>query len=691
MYFTKGIDFNVNIILFRFASFSFMHNCDIHKLKDVQYKKESVEYLKKIMKRVAYVNLLLCPFILVYNTFHLLYNYIHLFRIEPGSIGGRQWSLYGRYYLRHYNELEHEQVERLNRAYKPASAYLNSFRSRTTEIIAHTVKHIAGAFLFWLFIFAFWDGDDDMLGISHVVQIGTVCGFCFYAAKSLIPDENLVFTPERHRMCLINDIHYMPSEWAGKMHTSKVRAEFSKLFQFKLMTIIEEFFSPLLTPIILIFWFPDYAEKIVDFFRMYTVKVQGLGNVCSFAQLNVKVHGTPSWQPDGSADELKRPRPAADDGRTEFSLVHFALNNPDWKPLKAENDFLKTVKPLDVLHENANNYRMETNPLSPDNGMDGHRYQSLARPYCNAAMSPDMQSSSGMYDQTGPFVDQQSNQNSVLMSRSLRYLHDKHQERLKEEGADYRQESDDRSHFSTFGIHSNSYREEIPSRYACMRNPKSTLYSHKDNEMSQFAYDPRSAGHRMTDESVCRSSFICRTPSPTRFTNAPIDDNMSSSKFRASNYQEHVLHNEQLANSSVRQYPIDYLFSSTKNPDDEFANLRKSSIIKSQYKDTEDHPSNYQAEGENIFDNAYSSHRYAHDPYSHNNSQIGEFSGLLKENIVSYQDHENHSRIEQQHFDDGIPIRDLQDAARRSFEEDLIDDENIPLQPGNSFKFTSGE
>ena len=37
---------------------------------------------------------------------------------EPGSLGARCWSLYGRCYLRHFNELDHELMSRLSKGYK---------------------------------------------------------------------------------------------------------------------------------------------------------------------------------------------------------------------------------------------------------------------------------------------------------------------------------------------------------------------------------------------------------------------------------------------------------------------------------------------------------------------------------------------------------------------------------------------
>ena len=51
--------------------------------------------------------------------------------------------------------------------------------------------------------------------------------------------------------------------------------------------------SPLVTPFILLFCLRTRALAIVDFLRNHTVDVIGVGDVCAFAQLDVRKHGSP--------------------------------------------------------------------------------------------------------------------------------------------------------------------------------------------------------------------------------------------------------------------------------------------------------------------------------------------------------------------------------------------------------------
>ncbi len=54
---------------------------------------------------------------------------------------------------------------------------------------------------------------------------------------------------------------------------------------------LEELLSPFLTPIVLCFQLRRKSLQIIDFLRNYTVDVQGVGDVCSFAQLDIGEHG----------------------------------------------------------------------------------------------------------------------------------------------------------------------------------------------------------------------------------------------------------------------------------------------------------------------------------------------------------------------------------------------------------------
>lgn len=59
------------------------------------------------------------------------------------------------------------------------------------------------------------------------------------------------------------------------------------------MFILEELLSPIVTPFILIFLLRNKSLEIIDFFRNFTVEVVGVGDICSFAQMDIRRHGNP--------------------------------------------------------------------------------------------------------------------------------------------------------------------------------------------------------------------------------------------------------------------------------------------------------------------------------------------------------------------------------------------------------------
>lgn len=59
----------------------------------------------------------------------------------------------------------------------------------------------------------------------------------------------------------------------------------------KVLIFVQELLSVILTPFVLWFSLPACAPAIIDFFREFTVHVDGRGYVCSFAEFNFERHG----------------------------------------------------------------------------------------------------------------------------------------------------------------------------------------------------------------------------------------------------------------------------------------------------------------------------------------------------------------------------------------------------------------
>lgn len=300
---------------------------------------------------------------------------------EPGTLGVRTWSLYGRLYLRHFNELDHELNARLNRAYRPASKYMSIFTSPIMTVIAKNIAFIAGGILAVLLILTVYD--EDVLAVEHMLTTMTLLGGLVACARAFIPDENLVWCPETLLTAVLAHTHYRPDSWRGYAHTQTTRAQVAQLFQYRAVHLLEELVSPLLTPFILCFHMRQRALDIVDFYRNFTIEVTGVGDVCSFAQMDVRKHGNPMWQtvaqspiaedhiagydnqygidPNKLHIPMSNQYTQAEDGKTELSLVHFTLTNPEWKPPSHAENFVTALRERAKKEVNAS--PNDINPL----------------------------------------------------------------------------------------------------------------------------------------------------------------------------------------------------------------------------------------------------------------------------------------------------------------------------------------
>ncbi|TSL82565.1 Autophagy-related protein 9A [Bagarius yarrelli] len=341
VFLTQGLKYNFELILFWGPGSPFQNKWNLHpKYKRASERLELARQLSRTILLAGVANLLLCPLVLVWQALYAFFSYAEAIKREPGSLGTRRWSLYGRLYLRHFNELDHELRERLSRAYRPAAKYMNSFNSPLLAVLARSAAFFAGSLLAVLVALTVYD--EDVLAVQHVLTAGTALGVIITIARSFIPDEHMVWCPEQLLQCVLAHIHYMPDHWKGNANKSETRNEMAQLFQYKAVFILEELLSPIITPFILIFVLRSKSLEIIDFLRNFTVEVVGVGDICSFAQMDIRRHGNPQWMSEGQTEASVYQQ--AENGKTELSLVHFTLKNPRWQPPQDSSLFISHMR-----------------------------------------------------------------------------------------------------------------------------------------------------------------------------------------------------------------------------------------------------------------------------------------------------------------------------------------------------------
>ncbi len=192
-------------------------------------------------------------------------------------------------------------------SYPFASRYLDQFPKLKTTHVARFVAFVSGSIVSVLAVASLLDPDlflgfeitPEKTVLFYLGIFGALWGFM----NGSIPEENLVFEPEYALRNVIEYTHYMPNTWQDRLHSDDVKREFSTLYQPKIVIFLTEVFGILITPFVLWFSLPKCSEQIIDFFREFTIHVDGVGYVCSFAVFDFKKgDGRPALHGGGHAD-----------------------------------------------------------------------------------------------------------------------------------------------------------------------------------------------------------------------------------------------------------------------------------------------------------------------------------------------------------------------------------------------------
>lgn len=408
-FFTQSFLYNCQLLFFR-GPFKciFEENWLItDDVKNSSHRQVVAKKLERNIMILALINLLLSPVLLVWQILYFFYSNAALVKRDPVVLGLRNWSLYARWFCRHFNELDHQLNDRLNHAYKPARNYMDAFTSPLLEILARHVRFVTGSTFAILLVLTIID--EDVIQVVHLLTIVTALWLVWSSAGGFIPpDIPLRFTKTELYEQILQHIHYVPRNYPP--YTPQARACMGDLFQYKIIKLLEELLSTVATPYIMIRHLRPRSLEIVDFFRNYTIEVLGTGDVCVFSMMNIKENGNPIWQPthismqksmDRSTDNIEQDYPEnrsypppgkmrsshdsnmsplnqstnlnrsggyggithanmnqferesmrnhamplqTEHGKLELSLINFKLQNPSWSPSnETQREFIQQV------------------------------------------------------------------------------------------------------------------------------------------------------------------------------------------------------------------------------------------------------------------------------------------------------------------------------------------------------------
>ncbi|CAG8694407.1 2956_t:CDS:2, partial [Gigaspora rosea] len=207
------------------------------------------------------------------------------YRNNPGNIGLREWSPFARWKFREFNELPHLFNQRLDKSYKQANKYVDQFPKEKTALLANFISFVASSLTAVLLLASIIDsevflGFEISPGRTVFFYLGLLVPVVAIS-RGLSMEDHVVFDPTVRLKKVVEHTHYSPDSWKGKLDTDDVRKEFIELFQVKVVIFFQEILGVIFTPFILWFSLPEE----------FTVHVDGLGYVCSFAVFDFKRHG----------------------------------------------------------------------------------------------------------------------------------------------------------------------------------------------------------------------------------------------------------------------------------------------------------------------------------------------------------------------------------------------------------------
>lgn len=311
--FSRTLEWNLNLCILDYV-FNEQGQVRPIFLKDT-HRKALSDGLRRRFIFAGIMNIFVAPFIVTYFLMHYFFRYFNEYQRNPSQIGSRQYTPLAEWKFREFNELWHLFQRRVNMSYPFATRYIDQFPKDKAVQLSSFVAFVAGALASVLALASVVDPElflgfeitPDRTVLFYLGLFGSV----WAVARGLVPEETFVFDPEFALHEVINFTHYRPAHWTGRLHSDEVKREFAMLYQMKVLIFLEEILSMIFTPFVLWFSLPKCSDRLIDFFREFTVHVDGLGYVCSFAVFDFK-KGTNAIQPEQNTQPDDRNAPQQD-------------------------------------------------------------------------------------------------------------------------------------------------------------------------------------------------------------------------------------------------------------------------------------------------------------------------------------------------------------------------------------------
>jgi autophagy-related protein 9 len=308
-FFSRTLEWNISLVINEYVFDEDGHI--LEAFTKSKNRKELIDVLKRRFYLVGlmsiFMSFILVPYFIVHRFFDMFMVWqnslpkqrniligIQEYQKNPAELSTRDYTPHAQWKMREYNELIHLFEKRKLQSYQYADEYLKQFPKDKTGQVAKFVVFISGALGAVLGLISLLDTElflgFEINGRPVIFWLGAL-GMIWGVARGLVPQTRAVEDPEDWLMAANIHTRYVPSSWNGRLNTYEVQQEFASLYKLEIVMFLEEVAGIILTPWIFITRLPKCSEQIIDFFREFTVHIDGLGHVCSFAVFDFKNGG----------------------------------------------------------------------------------------------------------------------------------------------------------------------------------------------------------------------------------------------------------------------------------------------------------------------------------------------------------------------------------------------------------------
>ena len=237
--------------------------------------------------------------------------------------------------MREFNELPHAFDARIHASRDDANRYTEEFPAPLVTLVAGFVTFIVSSLVGVLLALSLInenillfsrlpEADGDGWGFNLLWWLA-MASTLLAVSRSFSTHSPRTTQPDALLRGVAQHTHYMPDHWRRRGYTRDVYLEFARSTQ--LIILLQEFLGCVTTPILLIFVMPFRAAEILEFVRTFTVHVEGVGHVCSFALFDFARHGDVRYGAPVDAPKSQRSR----DGKMEQAYLNFKSQHPTWR------------------------------------------------------------------------------------------------------------------------------------------------------------------------------------------------------------------------------------------------------------------------------------------------------------------------------------------------------------------------